>query len=172
MAEEILEGQKCPMCGQDSLTLMETSRDIPSFGEVFIFSMDCGNCDYHKADVEPADKKESSKYTMDVNSENDMEVRIVKSSSATIKIPHMFTMEAGPTANGYVTNIEGVLNRVKHQLQASREEEEDKSAKDKAKRMLKKLQRVMWGQDSLKLIVEDPEGNSAIVSEKAKVTKL
>jgi len=42
--------------------------------------------------------------------------------------------------------------------------------------MIKKLQRVIWGQEKQKLIIEDSSGNSAIISDKAikekmKVTK-
>jgi len=41
----------------------------------------------------------------------------------------------------------------------------------KAIKMLKKINRVLWGQDKLKLIIEDPTGNSAIISDKAIVSK-
>ena len=44
--------------------------------------------------------------------------------------------------------------------------------KKKAKNMLKKLNKAMWGQEKLKLIIEDPHGNSAIIDEKAKKSKL
>ena len=44
--------------------------------------------------------------------------------------------------------------------------------KKKAKNMLKKLNRTMWGQEKLKIIIEDPSGNSAIISDKAKKSKL
>ena len=38
--------------------------------------------------------------------------------------------------------------------------------------MVKKLQNVLWGEEKLKITIEDPSGNSAIISEKAKRTKL
>jgi C4-type Zn-finger protein len=38
--------------------------------------------------------------------------------------------------------------------------------------MLKKINRVLWGSDSIKIIIEDPTGNSAIISEKAVKGKL
>jgi len=38
--------------------------------------------------------------------------------------------------------------------------------------MLKKLQNVLWGSEKLKIIIEDPSGNSAIISEKAVRQKL
>ena len=101
-----------------------------------------------------------------------MKVRVVKSSGATVKIPHMISMESGPGSEGYITNIEGILNRFKKIIEDARDNEEDHAAKKKAKNMLKKLTKVMWGQEKLKIIIEDPSGNSAIIDEKAVKSKL
>jgi len=38
--------------------------------------------------------------------------------------------------------------------------------------MIEKLNNVMWGRDKLRLIIEDPSGNSAIVSDKAVRSKM
>jgi len=173
MAEpDVLKKQLCPICKTKTLTLMESEQEIPYFGNVFLYSMNCSNCKYHKADVESAEKRDPCKYTFEINSEEDMKVRVVKSSEATVKLPFIMTIEPGPSSNGYVTNIEGILNRVKHAIETARDTEEDKDAKKRAKNMLKKLQKVMWGQDKLKITIEDPSGNSAIISEKAVKGKL
>ena len=169
---EKIENQPCPMCKQKTLTLIEDEKEVPYFGKVYVFSMSCSNCKYHKADVEVADEKEPAKYTIEISGDKDMKIRIVKSSAATIKIPHVVTIEPGPGANGYVTNVEGILNRVKHQIEAAKESEDDPAAKKKAKNFLKKLTRVMWGKEKLKIIIEDPSGNSAIISDKAVKSKL
>ncbi|MBD3354568.1 ZPR1 zinc finger domain-containing protein [Candidatus Woesearchaeota archaeon] len=169
---EKLEKQPCPICRKNTLTLMEDEKEIPYFGKVYLFSMTCSNCKYHKADVEVADRKEANKYTIEISGEKDMNIRIVKSGEATVKIPHMLTIDPGPASNGYITNVEGILKRVQNQLETTRDNEEDKSVKKKAKRMLKKLKNVMWGKDKLKIIIEDPTGNSAIISDKAKKSKL
>ena len=42
-----------------------------------------------------------------------MHIRVVKSSEATVKIPHVCTIEPGTASNGYITNIEGILNEMK-----------------------------------------------------------
>ncbi|MCK5283069.1 MAG: ZPR1 zinc finger domain-containing protein [Nanoarchaeota archaeon] len=168
----IIRGQECPMCRKKALTLMEDEREVPFFGKCFLFSMTCSNCHYHKADIESAEKHEPSKYTIDISSEEDMKIRVVRSSKGTIKIPHMITMEAGESANGFISNIEGVLDRVKKVIEFARDNEDDDTLKKKAKNQLKKLTRVMWGQESLKMILEDPDGNSAIISEKAVKSKL
>ncbi|MBW2996042.1 ZPR1 zinc finger domain-containing protein [Candidatus Woesearchaeota archaeon] len=169
---EKLDNQPCPMCREKKMTLIEDEKEIPYFGKVYVFSMTCSNCKYHKADVEAADQHEPSKYSIEISGDKDMKIRIVKSSEATVKIPHVVTIEPGPGANGYVTNIEGILNRVKHQIESAKESEDDPAAKKKAKNLLKKLTRVMWGKEKLKIIIEDPTGNSAIISDKAVKSKL
>jgi zinc finger protein ZPR1 len=169
---EIVKGQPCPICNQKTLTLMEDEREIPFFGKCFLFSMTCSNCHYHKADIESTENHPPSKYTLEISSEEDMNIRVVKSAQATIKIPHMISMEGGENSNGFISNVEGILNRMKKVLEFSRDNEEDNSLKKKAKNQLKKLNKVMWGQESVKLILEDKTGNSAIISEKAVKSKL
>jgi len=171
-APNTVKGQPCPMCHKKTLTLMEEAMEVPYFGKCYLFSMNCSNCKFHKADIEAEEKKEPCRYTIDISSEKDMKIRIVKSSEANIKIPHMITIESGPGSEGYITNIEGILNRIKQKIESTRDNEEDPSLKKKAKNMLKKLTKSMWGQEKLKIIIEDPSGNSAIVSEKAVKAKL
>lgn len=171
---QLLTEQECAFCHKNTLALAEKETEVPYFGKLFIFSMSCSNpeCKYFKADVECVEPKEPCRYTFEISSEEDMKVRVVRSSAATIKIPHITTITPGPASNGYVTNIEGVLSRVKTQIEHLKNDEEDEEAKKKAKNMLKKLQRVMWGQEKLKIIIEDPSGNSAIISERAVREKL
>ena len=165
--ETDFEQQSCPLCHEKTLILTERETEVPYFGKVYIFSMTCNNCKYHKADVESIEQKEPVKYEFEISSEEDMKVRVVKSSEATVKLPHLATISPGPAAQGYVTNIEGILNRVKYQIEASKEMEEDEETKKKAKNLLKKLTRITWGQEKQKIIIEDPSGNSAIISDKA-----
>lgn len=165
---EILAGEICPFCHEKALTLMDMKKEVPYFGVCFLFSMDCSNCGYHKSDIESEKEHEPSRYTIEISSEKDMSVRVVKSSLATIKLPHIGNIESGPTSNGYITNIEGILNRMMKQLEIiTTNEEEDEDSRKKAKNMIKKLKRVVWGQEKQKLIIEDPSGNSAIISDKA-----
>jgi len=137
-----------------------------------LFSMTCSNCKYHKADIESIEKHEPSKYTFEISSEEDMKVRVVKSSEATVKIPHITTITPGPASNGYITNIEGIFNRVKKQVEVARDTAEEKEDRKKAKNLLKKIMKIMWGRQNQKIIIEDPSGNSAIISDKAEKSKL
>jgi len=167
-----LKGQECPICKTKNLALNEREMEIPFFGKVYLFSMTCSNCKYHKADIEATEKKEPAKYSFEVSSEKDLSVRVVRSSEATVKIPHIITITSGPGSIGYVTNVEGIIKRIKHEIESAKESAEDKADKKKAKNMLKKLNKVLWGQEKLKIIIEDPSGNSAIISDKAVKSKL
>ncbi len=161
-----IKNQPCPICRKKGLTLKEEEVEVPYFGKVFVFSMSCSECGYNKSDIEPVEKKEPCKFTLEVNSEDDMNVKVVKSGEATIKIPHVITIEPGPASEGYITNIEGLLERVKKVIDSSADKEDD-SSKKKAKNLIKKINKVIFGREKIKIIVEDPSGNSAIISDKA-----
>jgi len=170
---EKLEKQKCPICHKDSLSLIELAKEVPYFGIVHIFSMDCSECNYHMADVEAAEEKEPARYTLEINSEKDMNIRIVKSSTALVKIPELkMSVEPGMASNGYVTNVEGILERFKKILENERDTTEDDDVKKKSKNLLKKIWKIKLGEMPVKIILEDKSGNSAIISEKAKVEKI
>lgn len=167
-----MDGQLCPMCNKKTLSLIEEETEVPYFGKLLIFSMTCSECKYHMADVETPEEQPPVKYTFEISSEEDMKVRVVRSSKATIKVPHITTITPGPASKGYVTNVEGVLIRIKREIEHLRDSEEDPAAKKKAKNLLKKLTKIMWGQEKQKMIIEDPSGNSAIISDKAIKAKL
>ncbi|MDP3698424.1 MAG: ZPR1 zinc finger domain-containing protein [Nanoarchaeota archaeon] len=171
MAE--MTGQQCAFCGENKLTLREEEVEIPFFGRVFVLSMDCTGCGYRKADVEPAEQKEPCRYTLEVTSDADLNIKIIKSAEATVKIPRVITIESGPASEGYITNVEGLLEKVKAMIQSAADaEEDDPAAKTKAKNLIKKLNKVLVGREPLKIIIEDPSGHSAIISDKAQRSKL
>ncbi len=170
-----IDNEKCPMCQKNTLTLYETEQDIPHFGKVFIFGMSCSNteCNYKQNDVEVEKVGEPSKIEFILNNSKDLSVRVVKSSEATIKIPGLkMEVEPGVASDGYVSNIEGLLQRFKKILEAERDTADEDNIRKKAKNLLKKLWKAECGDEELKIIIEDSTGNSAIISEKAVITSL
>jgi len=170
-----LEKQKCPVCFKNILTLTEDNMEIPYFGRVFLFSMQCQDkeCNYNMSDVETEEQKEPVRYTLEINSEKDMNIRVVKSSNAGVKIPQLkMSMEPGVASVGFVSNVEGILDRFKKVIEEERNSTEDEEVKDNAKKLLKKIWKVKLGEFPIKLIIEDASGNSAIISDKAKIEKL
>lgn len=169
---DIIEHEPCPFCGKKELTMTDQEIEVPYFGKMHVFGMNCNACGTKKADIEADEKKEPSKFTFEVDGDEDLKVRIVKSSEGTVKIPHVASVEPGPASNGYITNVEGLIMRVKHEIETLRDSADDLDDKEKAKNLIKKLDRVLFGREKLKIIIEDPTGNSAIISPKAVKSKL
>lgn len=170
--EENISGETCPMCGQKTLILHEEETEVPFFGKMYLFSMTCTNCKYHKSDIEAAERKESCKFTLEVSSPEDLKIRIVKSSEATVKVPYISEITPGPASQGYVTNVEGVLRRIKTQIEHLKESAEDNNEKKAAWKMIKKINKIFYGSEKCRIILTDPSGNSAIISDKAVKSKL
>ena len=131
-----LEKQKCPVCFKNILTLTEDNMEIPYFGRVFLFSMQCQDkeCNYNMSDVETEEQKEPTRYTLEINSEKDMNIRVVKSSNAGVKIPQLkMSMEPGIASVGFVSNVEGILDRFKKVIEEERNSTEDEEVKEIAR---------------------------------------
>ncbi len=167
-----IKDQLCAFCSAKKATLREEEIDVPYFGRVFVLTMECNACSTRQSDVEPAEEKEACRYAFEVTSTDDLNVKIVKGGEAIVKIPRIITMEPGPVSEGYVTNIEGLLERVKKIIQSAAETEDDDQAKKKAKNLIKKLNKILVGRESIKIIIEDKTGHSAIISDKAQRSKL
>ncbi|MBS3149376.1 ZPR1 zinc finger domain-containing protein [Candidatus Woesearchaeota archaeon] len=172
---EELNQEICPFCLNKTLILREELIDIPYFGKTYVFSMSCqdSDCNYFKADVEAEEKKDPCKITFTIKKEDDLSIRVVKSSEATVKVPQLrMSVTPGPSSNGYVSNVEGILNRFKKILEDERDLSDDDSVRKHAKNLLKKLWKVKTGDMELKIVIEDPSGNSAILSKDVVVEKL
>ncbi len=170
---ETLKDQPCPICmDKKGLTLTQDDTEVPYFGKVFVFSMSCTKCKYHKADIEVEAQREGAKYTLEVARKEDLKIRVIRSSEGSIDIPRVGSLEPGENAEGFVSNVEGVLQRFQKQIEHLRDSAEDIKDKKKAKNLLKKLQKVLWGEESITISVKDKSGNSAIVSDKAKIDKI
>lgn len=170
---ETINGETCPVCLEKKLTLTEDEMEIPFFGKTFVFSMHCEACSFHKSDIEAAEMKDPCKLTFNIEKEEDMNVRVVKSSEATIRVPQLrMTVSPGPASEGFISNIEGILNRFEKVIEDEKENSEEDETKTTAKNLLKKIRKVKWGEMPLKIVIEDPSGNSAIISDRTQIEKL
>jgi zinc finger protein len=163
-----LENQPCPICRAQKLTLIEDEIEVPYFGKAFLFSMHCEACEFHKGDVEFAEEKDPARYTLEISSPSDMNIRVVKGSNATVKLPDLrVSIEPGADADGYVANVEKILNDLLEKTKEIKETEEDSAKRKKAWKLMDKILDIKEGKEKTTLILEDPTGNSSIISEKA-----
>jgi len=169
---EELKNQTCPFCNKKTLTLRESTTEVPHFGKAFLFSLHCSSCNSKQSDIE-LEKKEPSKYTLTISTEKDLQIKIAKSATASLKLPNFrLSMDPGPSSEGFITNIESIINKFYKVIEEQRDLSEDKDERKKAKNLLKKLWKAKTGSLEFKIILEDPNGNSAILSDKAEVKKL
>ena len=162
----------CPLCHND--LVMTWQRDeIPYLGEIMYISAKC-QCSFRFADTMLLSSKEPMRYELLVETQEDLNARVIRSTSGTIRIPKMgITIEPGAVSESYITNVEGVMQRVQSVLMtASRWVQEDEEKFARSKELLCMLEEVLESKNKITVIIEDPLGNSAIISKKVIATKL
>lgn len=153
---------------------MTWQRDeIPYFGEIMYISAKC-QCSFRFADTMLLSSKEPMRYELLVETQEDLNARVIRSTSGTIRIPEMgITIEPGAVSESYITNVEGVMQRVQSVLMTASgwvQEDEEKFAR--SKELLCMLEEVLESKNKITVIIEDPLGNSTIISKKVIATKL
>ncbi len=171
--EFVLPVEFCPLCGaKDSFRVTGRIEDIPYFGETMETLMTCSRCDFKHADVAHLGEREPVRHEFLITKEADMSVRVVRSSSGTVKVPELgVTIRPSSGSHGYITNVEGILNRIRDVLSAAAKCASPPQRRV-AERKLAKIDEIVAGRSRARLILMDPLGHSAIVDEGSKKRKL
>ena len=99
-------------------------------------------------------KKEPVRYTLEIN-KNNINTRVVKSQTATLSIPELgLKVEPGPKSQGYVSNVEGVLNRFETAIATAIGWAEEEEIKSNALKILEKIENLKNGDEKATLVVE------------------
>jgi zinc finger protein len=159
----------CPMCHKvGTLTVLSTTIDVPYFGEGLESTLRCDACGFRHADFMILAQKEPWRLEFRAREIDDLSVRVIRSNSGTIRIPELgFTAEPTPLSESYVSNVEGVLDRAKDiLLTALSFHGEDPEKAALLHQYLSTWEDCASGREPFTLIIDDPFGNSAIVSER------
>jgi zinc finger protein len=161
----------CPACGAQGIDMSTTTTDVPYFGECVETLIMCRACGFKHTDLLLLDQKDPARFSLQVDEEAHLFARVVRSPSGTIRIPEMGVLiEPGPLAESFVTNVEGILNRVERVLGTlSRSGEEERRG---AEALMARIDKAKRGEETFTLILEDPFGNSAILHPEAVRTPL
>lgn len=156
----------CPSCGRE-LKAVVTTYDVPFFGKVLLTSISC-ECGFKHADSVVVDTKEPTRYKIKINRHN-LYTKVIRSTSGTIRIPEVgVSVEPGPASQAFITNLEGVLDRVEKVVRtAMRWNAEDEEKVKRCEWILERIRNTIEGDEELTLILEDPFGNSMIISDEA-----
>jgi zinc finger protein len=159
----------CPMCrAVGQLTMLSTTVNVPYFGDGLETMLRCGACGFRHADFMILGQKEPMRLAFRVGSEQDLTVRVIRSNSGTVRIPELgFTAEPSSLSESYVSNVEGVLDRAKDVLLTALEfHGEDPEKARLLQEYLMRYERMLVGALPFDLVIDDPFGNSAILSER------
>ncbi len=159
----------CPVCCREMQFNWET-QEIPYFGEAMVIAGVCG-CGFRHSDTILLTQKEPSRYTLEVTAIADLDARVIRSSSGTIRVPELgIDVEPGYASESYISNVEGVLDRIEDIVAFATRSAREASSFESTRRgeeILEKIDLARRGQFKLTFVIEDPLGNSAIASEKA-----
>jgi zinc finger protein len=169
----------CPVCGSSPVKSIQKIMRIPHFGEVMVSTLMCTDCGYRNIDVMPTSPKPPKRYILEVSDMNDLNTRIIRSGSSTLSIPELgVRIDPGMSCEGYITNIEGLLDRILNIVKQLRRDLvrqindpgegglDLKPRVDRADELIVKIEKIIDEGGEFTVILEDPFGNSAIVSEK------
>jgi len=162
----------CPLCHEE-LIINWQGDDIPYFGEVMHISSRC-ECGFRFTDTLILAQRDPVRYELKLECMGDLNSRVVRSTSGTIRIPELgIDVEPGSVSESYITNVEGVLDRILNVVMtATNWSVEEPEKYSLGLDIQQALRDAMDGKKELTLIIEDPLGNSAIISEKAKCRQL
>jgi zinc finger protein len=166
----------CFVCNKGNLVLSTSVMKIPSFGEVAITTFVCDHCGYRSTDIIPVETRPPRRYTCLINGGETLSIRVIRSSTGTVMIPEIgVRIDPGTASEGYITNVEGILNRIEgivdHLLKDSYRSinvEEKVQVHGNISRCMMIKDMIMAtknGTMEMSLIIEDPYGNSALVSD-------
>jgi zinc finger protein len=156
----------CPYCNTEIEYIYQT-ENIPYFSDILIISALCGSCGYKYVDTQLLKNNEPVRFEVQVDKAEDLAIRVVRSMSASLEIPELgVRIDPGPACQGFVSNVEGVLDRIEQIVKGALVWGE-KEEQENARALLKKIDCVKDGSLAITLILEDRCGNSAIITEKA-----
>ncbi|XP_028552055.1 zinc finger protein ZPR1 isoform X2 [Dendrobium catenatum] len=157
----------CMRCEQNGITRILLTR-IPHFRELVLMAFECPHCYESNNEVQFAGQLQprGCYYQLKVPSGDQQMLnrQVVKSDSATIKIPEL-DFEIPPEAQrGTLSTVEGILKRAADELEGLQEERRkvDPGTAEAIDKFLINLRSFAEGSASFSFILDDPAGNSFI----------
>ena len=103
----------CPICSiEGEVKMIAHVDEIPYFGEHTQVTVLCNACGWRQTDFIPAEGKKSGAWKLVIDSPEKLLARVIRSSSCTVRVDELdLVVNPGSNSTGYVSNVEGVLNR-------------------------------------------------------------
>lgn len=159
---------RCPSCDSESMATSQTQYEVEHFGAVLLSVLTCQKCGYKHTDVITLTEQQPIALTAKISSVEDLKIRVIKSGTATVKIREFkASITPGPYGEGYISNVEGILDRVEDALTFMLASAKGRRLA-KGEKMLKRIRAAKDTRPNFTLVIKDPFGNSAIASPNAR----
>ena len=171
-SETSIPGVRCPSCDSEDTITNQTEYNVEHFGAVLFNITRCPKCGYRHTDVLSLEKREPTLIRAKINSLADLDIKIIKSGTATINIPEFgATIAPGPNSEGFISNIEGVLAKVEDALTFMLSSADAEHVKI-GEKILREIRKARESNPHLTISLEDPLGNSGlVVSDSSKIER-
>lgn len=162
----------CPIC-QTEIEYLYQTDEIPYFSEILIISALCPSCGFRLADTQLLRNAEPSRWDLRIETPDDLMIRVVRSMNGVISIPELgVRIDPGPACEGFISNVEGVLNRIGKVLESLLSWAEDDDERQRIRCIQDSIEQVKEGSLVVTLVIEDLSGNSAIIADRANVSRI
>ena len=167
----------CIVCGFDEgLSMLAHTEEIAYFGEHTQVTLTCPGCGWRQTDFIPAEAREGSCQTYCIDSIEDLQVRVIRGSACTVRLLELdLEVKPGSHSSGYVSNIEGVLNRFQDVIDMVGREaatEENDQAISELEGLTQAMMEIREGERQATLELLDPHGHSMILTENVQTRAL
>ena len=167
----------CIVCGfEGGLSMLAHTEEIAYFGEHTQVTLTCPGCGWRQTDFIPAEAREGSCQTYCIDSIEDLQVRVIRGSACTVRLLELdLEVKPGSHSSGYVSNIEGVLNRFQDVIDMVGREaatEENDQAIAELEGLTQAMMEIREGQRQATLELLDPHGHSMILTENVQTRPL
>ena len=160
----------CVICGYEGgISMLAHTEEIAYFGEHTQVTLTCPGCGWRQTDFIPAEAREGACQSYQIDSAEDLQIRVIRGSACTVRLVELdLEVRPGSHSTGYVSNIEGVLNRFQEVIdmvgrQAATEGHQD--AITELTTLTEAMLEIREGQRGATLEFLDPHGHSMILAD-------
>jgi len=153
----------CPACGANKLSISEYIYHVKYFNRIVISVGGCRSCGYSFRDVRLAEVSNPSKIIINVESDEVLNLLVAKSPISSIYIPEIdVSMVPGPASLGFITTVEGLIDKFIEVASSACLNVEDSENKAKCEDALKKLLKAKEGKLKVKIVICNYDGLSKV----------
>ncbi|XP_067288848.1 zinc finger protein ZPR1 [Pseudorasbora parva] len=155
----------CMNCYKNGSTRLLLTK-IPFFKEIIISSFTCPHCNWTNTEIQSAGRiqEQGIQYILQVKTKQDMNREVVKTDSASTRIPQL-DFEIPPfTQKGCLSTIEGLLDRAVAGLEQDQSVRKatDPVVAEKIDEFIQRLKKLKEVEEEFTIVIDDPSGNSFI----------